>query len=131
MSETLLPTLKLDFAQEWLDITFLKESSCGLLEINFLIKDTFLKFTLALNVRYLAWSFVAIILGMTIAYYTGWPVIAWFIGLPCGIVSALIFYLIDGLFLKHISHQTWFLPLRIICMLAISIVVLGLSWVLK
>jgi uncharacterized membrane protein len=91
-----------------------------------------LKFTLALNVRYLAWLFVAIILGMTIAYlYTGWPVIALYFGVPSGIVSALGFFLVDKFFLKHTQNSFQRLLLRVLCMLIISVAVFAMFVLFK
>jgi hypothetical protein len=87
-----------------------------------------LKITLSISAQHFVWLAVAIVLGMTIAYwYTGWPVIAVYFGVPSGIVSALGFLLVDKLFLSLFRR----LLLRVLCMFVISVAVFAMFVLLK
>ncbi|QRV24385.1 hypothetical protein [Marinomonas foliarum] len=91
-----------------------------------------MKITLSISAQHFVWLAVAIVLGMTIAYwYTGWPVIAVYFGVPSGIVSALGFLLVDKLFLKYVQSLFRRLLLRVLCMFVISVAVFAMFVLLK
>jgi uncharacterized membrane protein len=91
-----------------------------------------LKVTLSISAQHLAWLAVAIILGMMIAYwYTGWPVIAVYFGVPSGILSALGFFLVDKFFLKDVQSLIKRFLLRVLCMLIISVAIFAMFVLLK
>ncbi|MGO3739491.1 MAG: hypothetical protein ACTJGG_08490 [Marinomonas foliarum] len=91
-----------------------------------------MKVTLSISVQHLAWLVATIILGMTIAYwYTGWPVIAVYFGIPSGILSALGFFLVDTFFLKYVQSLFKRFLLRVLCMFVISVAVFAMFVLLK
>ncbi|WP_137169981.1 hypothetical protein [Marinomonas sp. FW-1] len=91
-----------------------------------------MKVTLSISAQHIAWLTVAIILGMTIAYwYTGWPVIAAYFGIPSGIVSALGFFLVDKFFLKYVQSLLKRFLLRVLFMFVISVAVFAMFVLLK
>ena len=91
-----------------------------------------MKVTLSISAQQLAWLVVTIILGMTIAYwYTGWPVIAAYFGIPSGIVSALGFFLVDKFFLKYVQSLLKRFLLRVLFMFVISVAVFAMFVLLK
>lgn len=73
-------------------------------------------------IKYLSWFVLALSLGMGISYwYTGWPIIAVAIGIPSGIVTALLFFILDNK-LTHLSKNTSLLfAIRLLIMIIISI----------
>ena len=91
-----------------------------------------MKVTLSISAQQLAWLVVTIILGVTIAYwYTGWPVIAAYFGIPSGIVSALGFFLVDKFFLKYVQSLFKRFLLRVLFMFVISVAVFAMFVLLK
>ncbi|PYF83183.1 hypothetical protein DFP75_102277 [Marinomonas alcarazii] len=91
-----------------------------------------MKVTLSISAQQLAWLVVTIILGVTIAYwYTGWPVIAAYFGIPSGIVSALGFFLVDKFFLKYVQSLLKRFLLRVLFMFVISVAVFAMFVLLK
>jgi hypothetical protein len=91
-----------------------------------------LKITLSISAQHFVWLAVAIVLGMAIAYwYTGWPVIAAYFGIPSGILSALGFFLVDKFFLKYVQSLFKRFLLRVLFMLVISVAVFAMFVLLK
>ena len=91
-----------------------------------------MKVTLSISAQHIAWLTVAIILGTAIAYwYTGWPVIAVYFGVPVGILSALGFFLVDKFFLKEVRSLIKRFLLRALCMLVILVTVFAMFVLLK
>ncbi|MGO2354745.1 MAG: hypothetical protein ACTH58_08410 [Marinomonas foliarum] len=91
-----------------------------------------MKVTLSISVQHLAWLVATIILGMTIAYwYTGWPVIAVYFGVPVGILSALGLFLVDKFFLKYVQSLFKRFLLRVLFMFVISVAVFAMFVLLK
>lgn len=75
-------------------------------------------------IKYLIWLIIAIALGMGISYlYTGWPVIAVTIGIPCGIVTALLFFLVDIKLSNTVKNTSLLFVLRLLIIIVISIIV--------
>lgn len=73
-------------------------------------------------IKYLIWLLVAIGLGMGISYlYTGWPIIAVVIGIPSGLVTAFLFFLIDNRLSKSIKNSSLLLVLRLLLIVVLSI----------
>lgn len=91
-----------------------------------------MKVTLSISAQHLAWLVATIILGMTIAYwYTGWPVIAVYFGVPVGILSALGLFLVDKFFLKYVQSLFKRFLLRVLFMFVISVAVFAMFVLLK
>ncbi|UTW01051.1 hypothetical protein KDW99_07975 [Marinomonas rhizomae] len=91
-----------------------------------------MKMNLSISSQHLTWLVVSIMLGMTIAYwYTGWPVIAAYFGIPSGILSALGFFLVDTFFLKYVQSLFKRFLLRVLCMLIVSVTVFAMFVLLK
>ncbi|WP_375563443.1 hypothetical protein ACE193_25475 (plasmid) [Bernardetia sp. OM2101] len=75
-------------------------------------------------IKYLIWLIIAIALGMGISYlYTGWPIIVVTIGIPCGFVTALLFFLIDNRLPNSVKNTYLLYVLRLLIMIVISILV--------
>lgn len=73
-------------------------------------------------IKYLIWLIIAIALGMGISYlYTGWPIIAVVIGIPSGVVTALLFFLIDRKLANSIKDTSLLLVVRLILIIILSI----------
>ncbi len=78
-------------------------------------------------IKYLIWSIIAIALGMGISYlYTGWPIIAVAIGIPSGIVTAVLFFLIDNKLTNLVKNTSLLFFVRVILMVILSIGVFAL-----
>lgn len=78
-------------------------------------------------IKYLIWLIIAIALGMAISYfYTGWPIIAVAIGIPSGLVTAILFFLIDSKISTSIKNVFILFIIRLLIMVIISILVFAL-----
>ncbi|WP_338794251.1 hypothetical protein V9L05_24130 (plasmid) [Bernardetia sp. Wsw4-3y2] len=78
-------------------------------------------------IKYLIWLIIAIALGMAISYlYTGWPIIAVAIGIPSGIVTAVLFFLIDSKLTNLVKNTSLLFFVRLILMVILSIGVFAL-----